>query len=185
MTFAFHISREARERYGIDGRAVHADRQRDPARLRGGPAPRAADERRREGRAGDPARVVQAGQLNAMGLLDEILHAVGRDVPRARSIRAAMAIAARGRRVARRRGRALEQTLETFVDALPDRRGDAATASPPTDYLAGATDGVPNREIALEELLMLWLANANPAFEPLRASCSTTTRSSSAAPTAT
>ena len=31
-------------------------------------------------------------------------------------------------------------------------------------YLAGETGGVPNRQIALEELLMVWLANGNPAF---------------------
>ncbi len=33
------------------------------------------------------------------------------------------------------------------------------------DYLAGATDGRSNREIALEELLLNWLANENPAYE--------------------
>ena len=43
-------------------------------------------------------------------------------------------------------------------------RGDMSAA----DYLAGATDGDQNREIALEELLMIWLANGNPAFAPLR-----------------
>ena len=34
------------------------------------------------------------------------------------------------------------------------------------DYLAGETDGIPNRAAAVEELLMLWLANQNPAFLP-------------------
>ncbi|HEX2864545.1 MAG TPA: alpha-amylase family glycosyl hydrolase, partial [Deinococcales bacterium] len=38
----------------------------------------------------------------------------------------------------------------------------------PEAYLAGATDGVPNEELALEELLLLWLHNANPAFAPHR-----------------
>jgi glycosidase len=33
-------------------------------------------------------------------------------------------------------------------------------------YLSGETNGIPHQQIALEELLMLWLANANPAFEP-------------------
>jgi hypothetical protein len=31
------------------------------------------------------------------------------------------------------------------------------------------TDGRPNREAALEELLMLWIANSNPAFKPFHA----------------
>ena len=34
------------------------------------------------------------------------------------------------------------------------------------DYLEGETAGVPHRQILLEEMLMLWLANANPAFAP-------------------
>jgi glycosidase len=33
-------------------------------------------------------------------------------------------------------------------------------------YLEGETAGVANRQILLEEMLMLWLANANPAFAP-------------------
>ncbi len=32
------------------------------------------------------------------------------------------------------------------------------------EWLKGSTDGVPHREAAFEELMMLWLANANPAF---------------------
>jgi len=34
------------------------------------------------------------------------------------------------------------------------------------DYLAGETAGVSHYQLALEELLMLWLTNANPAAEP-------------------
>jgi hypothetical protein len=30
------------------------------------------------------------------------------------------------------------------------------------------TEGLPNREAALEELMLLWLANINPAFKPFR-----------------
>ena len=32
------------------------------------------------------------------------------------------------------------------------------------DYYAGTTEGVPNEQILLEEMLMLWLENKNPAF---------------------
>ena len=35
----------------------------------------------------------------------------------------------------------------------------------PEAYLNGVTDGIPNRELALQELLQLWLENANPAFQ--------------------
>ncbi len=34
------------------------------------------------------------------------------------------------------------------------------------EWLKGTTDGVPHREAAFEELMMLWLANANAAFRP-------------------
>jgi hypothetical protein len=34
------------------------------------------------------------------------------------------------------------------------------------DYLDASSDGVPNRQIAFEELVLLWLANTNPAFSP-------------------
>jgi len=41
----------------------------------------------------------------------------------------------------------------------------ARDGQPAATYLAGETEGCSNREIALEELLMLWLANVNPAFD--------------------
>jgi len=31
------------------------------------------------------------------------------------------------------------------------------------DYIEGDTGGIPNRQILLEEMMLLWLANANPA----------------------
>jgi glycosidase len=60
---------------------------------------------------------------------------------------------------------AVNATLSRFADEFPTvgvyrRQQDVAT------YLQGSTDSVPNREIALEEVLMLWLGNANPAFAP-------------------
>jgi glycosidase len=36
------------------------------------------------------------------------------------------------------------------------------------DYLDGSTAGIPHRQAVLEELVMLWLANSNPAFSPFR-----------------
>ena len=35
-------------------------------------------------------------------------------------------------------------------------------------WLKGDTEGRPNREIAFEEMLLLWIANSNPAFVPFR-----------------
>ncbi len=36
----------------------------------------------------------------------------------------------------------------------------------PAEWLAGATDGIAHRAVAFEEMMLLWLANANPAFKP-------------------
>ena len=36
------------------------------------------------------------------------------------------------------------------------------------EYLLSTSQGVSNREIVLEEMLLLWLANVNPAFSPFR-----------------
>ena len=35
-------------------------------------------------------------------------------------------------------------------------------------WLEGTTEGLPHREAAFEELMMLHLANVNPAFGPFR-----------------
>ncbi len=60
----------------------------------------------------------------------------------------------------------LERLLLTFVEQFPNvavYRGEL-TAS---EWLNGTTEGLPNREAALEELMLLWLANMNPAFAAL------------------
>ncbi|MFM8321633.1 MAG: alpha-amylase family glycosyl hydrolase, partial [Chloroflexota bacterium] len=66
----------------------------------------------------------------------------------------------------------VDGTLRTFNDEfppLPVYRGEQTV----DEYLASASsdlDGVvlPNRQISLEEMLMLWLANQNPAFRPFQ-----------------
>ena len=68
----------------------------------------------------------------------------------------------------RRIGReALDKALLTFSEDFPGievyRRKQKAA-----EWLAKTTKGVPHRAVALEEMLMLWLANANPAFLKIR-----------------
>jgi glycosidase len=59
----------------------------------------------------------------------------------------------------------VEDTLHQFAGEFPTvavyRREIELDA-----YLEGETAGVPHRQIVLEEMLMLWLANLNPAFSP-------------------
>jgi glycosidase len=115
--------------------------------------------------AGHPDPVVAPGSLNAMGLIDEVLHAV----------------------VAIYREHEDPEAIDDALDHLDEVLGTAAVDAAllrftadfpplavhrgeqtPEAYLAGETAGTPNREIALEELLACWLENANPAFEPYR-----------------
>ncbi len=162
--FEFHIARAARDRYRFDdtlfafsGNVILANfraarvlaykmnSQRDLARF--------------------PAQMVRAGQLNAMGLIDELLHYVAAQY-RVQRNPPAMAHALDWLNRALGAG-AVDAALRRFADDFPNvavyrHEMDAAT------FLDGATDGVPHRQILLEELLLLWLANINPAFAPFR-----------------
>ncbi len=160
----FHVSRQARDRYQFDqalfslsGNVIfanfHAARQfaqkindqRDLARF--------------------PEQAVKAGQLNALGLIDEIMHLVSRDYRRQQNPQAlAQALAHLEEHLGPAR---LDEMLRRFADEFPPLavyRREATVEA----YLAGETNGVPNRELLVEELLMLWLANANPACAPFR-----------------
>jgi glycosidase len=108
---------------------------------------------------------VRAGDLNAMGLIDEILHYAFR-----------LYESAVNPGVLSRAAAAMEKdlgavhfrtTMHEFADTFPPvavfRKEQTAHR-----WLEGATDGRPHPEVALEELLMLHLSNINPAFAPFR-----------------
>lgn len=129
---------------------------------------------------GFDAKDITAGKLNAMALIDEILHIVfllyreslAPDVMKKfeTSIRHAI-------------GKdELDTLLNEFCTQFPPREVYQGLTEP-EDYLAGATsrdetgivppfgmrqEKVSNRELALEELIMLKLANENPAFKPFK-----------------
>ena len=53
--------------------------------------------------------------------------------------------------------------LLTFTEQFPNvavYRGNISAA----EWLKGMSAGLSNREAAMEELMLLWLANSNPAF---------------------
>ena len=160
MAFEFHVSKAARDRYEFDQALFQSSGN---AIIPNFPAARLFAKRMNDRRdtARFPEPVIQAGQLNAMGLIDEILHyavELYRTTVNPTAMTAALETLA-----SRLEPKRLDQALAVFVDHFPPLavylEGRDAAA-----YLAGSTDGRSNREIALEELLMLWLANANPAF---------------------
>ena len=159
-----HITRDARDRYGFDQAlfslsgtsirpSLHAVRMF------------ALEMNRGRDVATHPEEAVGAGYLNAIGLIDEIMHVVvGLYRQQKNPDIAQQALDWLYEQLGRP---AVDATLHTFADQFPTS-GVYRGAVSPDDYLSGETAGVSNRLIALEELVMLWLANQNPAFSPLR-----------------
>jgi glycosidase len=158
----FHISRQARDRYHFDdslfaisGNVIfanfHAARsfaqkmnaQTDLVRY--------------------PDRVVKAGQINALGLIDEILHLII-NLYRTQ-VNPQLWEKALKWLSAEIGGTAVEGTIYQFSDEFPPLQVYRQETHL-KDYLSGENEGIPNKQIALEELLLLWLANKNTAFSP-------------------
>jgi hypothetical protein len=113
----------------------------------------------------DPAGAFNAGALFAMGLIDELSHAL---VAKYRKeIDPAVLSEAVRWFTAQTEPAKLQQLLLEFTAQFPNVavfRGQITAEN----WLRSTTDGVSNREVALEELLLLWLANSNPAFKPFQ-----------------
>jgi len=110
-----------------------------------------------------PDRVVNAGALYVMGLIDEASHVM---MARYREQLDPTAMSDGLAWLSTELGpEALNKMLLTFVKEFPGTSvyQGAETAA---EWLAGATDGVQNREAALEEMMLLQFANRNEAFKP-------------------
>jgi glycosidase len=170
--YEFHISRQARDLYQFDEALFSTNGNVIFANFH---ASRLFAQKINEKRdlVSFPEQAVRAGQLNALGLIDEILHLV-------------MILYRQERNAI---------VMEQAIDYLSDKLGNQKVLNalhifveefPPIavyrreitvdEYLEGESEqltgpdlnpvSVPNIHIALEEMLMLWLANANPATAP-------------------
>ncbi len=158
----FHIARKARERYGFsetlfsfNGNVV----------LDNMPACREFAHRINQVRdvQKHPERAVHAGSLYAMGLIDEASHAV---MARYRQqFDPEVMNAALGWFGGMVGADNLDKMLLTFVEHFPGSSVMRGLETP-AQWLAGSTAGMSHRSAALEELLLLWTANRNPAFQP-------------------
>lgn len=158
----FHISRVARERYAFaetlfsyTGNVVLAN------------MPMCREFAHRMNQVRDvekhPELAVHAGELYAMGLIDEASHVL---MARYREQMDPQVMQAALDWFAGQVGPDnLDKMLLAFVQHFPGStviRGKET----PEQWLAAAAGGIGNREAALEELLMLWTANSNEAFKP-------------------
>jgi hypothetical protein len=157
----FHIRRDLREEFGLEhslfsltGNVILAD-------IKG--ARELARKINAKAAPGRPERMVKAGELNALGLIDEILHYVAalyREQLRPDVFEQALS-SLEGRLGSAK----CNELLRNFNSQFPPRQVYAGKASV-DDYLKGEDGGESCRALSLEEIMLLALANLNPAFKP-------------------
>lgn len=158
----FHISRQARDRYGFAESLFSFT-----GNVILGSISACREFAHRMNRVRDaalhPERAVPAAALYAMGLIDEASHALLAGYRRRYDPQVmTAALDYFGAQVGEHE---LDRLLLIFVERFPGLsvyRGEQT----PLQWLHGATDGVAHRELAIEELVLLWLANRNLAFRP-------------------
>ena len=158
----FHISRKARERYGFAESLFSYNGNVILANL---PACREFAHRMNQVREVEkhPEQAVHAGQLFAMGLIDEASHVLmARYREQFDPQVMTSALEWFGAQVGTDN---LDKMLLVFVEHFPGQSVMRGLETP-AQWLAGETGGMPHRAAALEELLLLWSANRNEAFKP-------------------
>jgi hypothetical protein len=148
----FHISRRARDRYGVDASLFNLSGNIVFPNF-------SSVQNLAKKMTNIKAR---AGHINAMGLMDEIQHYL---------------ISLYNEQV---EPKFMQKTLKHLNDKLGKKTVDKslklfAQEFPPlpvykgechiNEYLPKTTSGIPHRQILLEEMIMLWLSNNNPAYE--------------------
>jgi glycosidase len=161
----FHIARAVREELGLDevlfsytGNVVFANVAASRRLAQQLTAARVA-------KLGADAEPVNAGALYAMGLIDELSHAM---IARYRRETDPAVLTEALRFLAQQSSAAdVDKLLRAFTTQFPNTAIFTGKLTV-EKWLAATTEDLPNREAALEELLLLWLANINPAFLPFR-----------------
>jgi hypothetical protein len=150
IEFEFHVSRSARQKYqfeeslfALDGRVLLADF--------------AAARRFAEQMTRLRGQAVPASDINAMGLIDEILHILIRQYEMQNP-------GVMARALDRLTGDVKSAMLKFTTDFPPQPvLHGKSTAG---EYLNGSTAGRPHRQSTVEEMLVLFITNRNPAVQP-------------------
>ena len=158
----FHISRHVRQKYHFDESIFSTNGNVIFANFHAGRV-FAQNVNQVRNAAVHPRLAVSAGQINAMGLIDEILHFL---IAQFRTQKFSQVHARALEYLEKKIGKKdLNKTLTQFTFQFPPLAVYQGKQTV-NGYLKGASDGISHRGAALEELLMLWLANHNPAFKP-------------------
>jgi glycosidase len=158
--FEFHIARQIREKYNfeeelftITGNVILADFRA------------VRDFTNKINQKREDQHKVRAGHVNATGLLDEIYHFILREYELTHNPGVFQrAVKYLSDNLGIKKFRFI---LNEFVDLFPPLevyRNKISTA----DYISGSTEGKPNIEIIVEEMMLLYYANLNPANKGLR-----------------
>ncbi|MDX2128907.1 MAG: alpha-amylase family glycosyl hydrolase [Chloroherpetonaceae bacterium] len=163
--FEFHISKKARDTYQFDESffsikgTVIAENFQTTLKLA------ESINTYRKAQALPETALVRTAELHAMGLLHEVLHFViglyKEDVnPKAMENCEKAILSTLGDES----GERLFRRFASDFPSLQVYRGELTA----NDYLSHSSEGVPNRELNLEEMLLLWVENQNPAYRMIR-----------------
>jgi glycosidase len=160
--FEFHISRSAREKYDFDQTIYRFDGNVIFTNFLAAREFAQKINKRRD-LVSFPEEAVKAGDINAMGLIDEILHfiiSLYRRQIDPKVMQQAMESLEENFGEAK-----IHQTLLQFVKEFPPIKVYQGEMDA-EEYLESKTQDIPNKTLALEEMLMLWITNKNPAVAP-------------------
>ncbi|BCY19013.1 alpha-amylase [Leptolinea sp. HRD-7] len=155
----FHISRVARDRYLLDqsffsfnGNVIFANFH----------AARLFAQKINQNRdvIHYPEKAIKAGQINALGLIDEIMHYVFKTYREQKNPGVLVKLLTH---LTEKFGeKNLDHLLIEFCSEFPPKSVYAKEIDIKS-YLAASENGVSNRLITLEEIIFLWVTNRNPA----------------------
>jgi len=158
-----HVSRTCRDLYQFDQLLYATDGNVIFANFQAARQFAAKINAKKQATAGS-TNYFSAGNLNALGLIEEIFHLVfdayyqeyGKPIQHRLY-----------KELESRLGKEqLEGVLASYTEAFPPVSVYAGKESA-VAYLEGSTEGEPNRELVLEEMVLTWLTNSNPAAEKM------------------
>ncbi len=161
-TFHFHISHDCRRKYDVNEQLFTING--NVIFINFASAQELAEAMNRVRNVKEhPELTIRAGLLQAMGLIDELLHYVVAQYRIRKKANVFSEAIDYLQKVLPKEE--LQKCLLAFINQFPPMpvyRGQETAEQ----YLNGDTDNYKNRDMVLEEMLLLYLANENPGFTP-------------------